>query len=145
LAATKPKLPNFWLPSLTPSADPDKIKSVKLQTMCTVSDPEHPISVKNLIPTKFTEVKDPDSKKINFVCPSCRRTLTNSIKICLMKPCGHVICKICVEKFIKNSKKCFVCDVKCKEKDITDMSGEGTGFASGGGKVVAERFDVAFQ
>ncbi|CAG8488599.1 6617_t:CDS:2 [Acaulospora colombiana] len=35
LAATKPKLPNFWLPSLTSSADPDKIKSVKLQTMCT--------------------------------------------------------------------------------------------------------------
>ncbi|RHZ88128.1 hypothetical protein Glove_26g111 [Diversispora epigaea] len=145
LAASKPKLPNFWLPTLTPSADPDKIKSIKLQTMCTGTDPEHPISLKNLIPTKFTEDKNPDSKIISFVCPSCRRTLTNSVKICLMKPCGHVICKVCVEKFVKKSKKCFVCNAKCKEKDIADMSGEGTGYASGGGNVMAKRFDVAFQ
>ncbi|RIB11467.1 hypothetical protein C2G38_2020319 [Gigaspora rosea] len=144
-AASKPKLPNFWLPSLTPSADPDKIKSVKLQTMCTASDPEHPFGVKNFIPTKFTEDIDPNTKKTSFVCPSCRKTLTNSVKICLMKRCGHVICKICVEKFVKNSKQCFVCGEKCRSKDIADMSGEGTGFASGGGPVMAERFDVAFQ
>ncbi|CAG8434481.1 7367_t:CDS:2 [Scutellospora calospora] len=144
-AATKPKLPNFWLPSLTPSADPDKIKSVKLQTMCTATDPEHPFGVKNFIPTKFTEDIDTKTKKTSFVCPSCRKTLTNSVKICLMKRCGHVICKTCVEKFVKSSKQCFVCNEKCRSKDITDMSGEGTGFASGGGPVMAERFDVAFQ
>ncbi|CAG8719062.1 22884_t:CDS:2, partial [Racocetra persica] len=144
-AASKPKLPNFWLPSLTPSADPDKIKSVKLQTMCTATDPEHPFGVKNFIPTKFTEDIDPNTKKTSFVCPSCRKTLTNSVKICLVKRCGHVICKICVEKFVKNSKQCFVCGEKCRSKDIVDMSGEGTGFASGGGPVMAERFDVSFQ
>ncbi|CAG8691408.1 1070_t:CDS:2 [Cetraspora pellucida] len=126
-AASKPKLPNFWLPSLTPSADPDKI------------------NVKNFIPTKFTEDIDPSTKKTSFVCPSCRKTLTNSVKICLMKRCGHVICKVCVEKFVKNSKQCFVCSEKCRSKDIADMSGEGTGFASGGGTVMAERFDVSFQ
>ncbi|CAJ0752515.1 2966_t:CDS:10, partial [Entrophospora sp. SA101] len=125
IALSKPKLPNFWLPSLTPSADPDKIKSIKLQTMCTATNPEHSLSVKNLVATKFTETKDSDSKKIHYICPSCRKTLTNSLKICLIKPCGHVICKICVDKFVKKSKRCFVCDFKCKEKDITDMSGEG--------------------
>nr|CAG8632367.1 9689_t:CDS:10 [Entrophospora candida] len=124
IALSKPKLPNFWLPSLTPSADPDKIKSIKLQTMCTATNPEHPLSIKNLVATKFTETKDSDSKKIHYICPSCRKTLTNSLKICLIKPCGHVICKICVDKFVKKSKRCFVCDFKCKEKDITDMSGE---------------------
>ncbi|CAG8457413.1 10311_t:CDS:2 [Paraglomus occultum] len=165
--AAKPKLPNFWLPSLTPSADPDEVQTIKLRTVCTASDPEHPISIKALITTKWTEVEDANSK--SFVCPSCRRTLTNTIKIsreyililagnsdfelvidavispAVMKPCGHVICSSCVDKFVKKSKKCFVCDVKCKDKDVIDMSGEGTGFASGGGKVVARKFDVAFQ
>ncbi|CAG8483791.1 2739_t:CDS:2 [Paraglomus brasilianum] len=141
--AAKPKLPNFWLPSLTPSADPDEVQTIKLRTVCTASDPEHPISIKALIATKWTEVEDANSK--SFVCPSCRRTLTNTIKISLTKPCGHVICSSCVDKFVKKSKKCFVCDVKCKDKDVIDMSGEGTGFASGGGKVVARKFDVAFQ
>lgn len=38
--------------------------------------------MKTLIPTKFTEDKDPTSKKTNLICPSCRKTLTNSLKIC---------------------------------------------------------------
>ncbi|CAI2173773.1 8093_t:CDS:2 [Funneliformis geosporum] len=132
-------------PSLTPSAEPDKVKQVKQQTMCTAANPEHSINMKSLIPTKFTEDKDPTSKTINLICPSCRKTLTNSLKICLMKTCGHVICKICVDRLVRKTKQCFVCDAKCRDKDIADMSGEGTGFASGGGKVVAEKFDVAFQ
>lgn len=59
----KAKLPNFWLvrfqrwsplvptvtdttsqqPSLTPSASPDAVLDVKLQTLCQVSKPAHPI------------------------------------------------------------------------------------------------------
>ena len=40
--ARKAKLPDFWLPSLTPDA-PNLIslKEVKLQTMCRASDPAH--------------------------------------------------------------------------------------------------------
>lgn len=40
--ARKAKLPDFWLPSLTPDA-PNLIplKDVKLQTMCRASDPAH--------------------------------------------------------------------------------------------------------
>ena len=40
--ARKAKLPDFWLPSLTPDA-PNLIslKDVKLQTMCRASDPSH--------------------------------------------------------------------------------------------------------
>lgn len=38
--------------------------------------------MKTLISTKFTEDKDPTSKKTNLICPSCRKTLTNSLKIC---------------------------------------------------------------
>ncbi|CAG8560113.1 10746_t:CDS:2 [Ambispora leptoticha] len=145
IKASKPKLPNFWLPSLTPSADPDKTTSAKRQTMCTATESEHPISIKNLIPTKFTEVAEINSKNKSFICPSCRKSLTNTVKISLLKTCGHVICGVCVDKFVRKAHRCFVCETKCKEKDIADMSGEGTGFASGGGKVVAQKFDVAFQ
>ncbi|CAG8439597.1 10893_t:CDS:2 [Ambispora gerdemannii] len=145
IKASKPKLPNFWLPSLTPSADPDKTIPIKRQTMCTAAESEHPISIKSLIPTKFTEVAEINSKKKSFVCPSCRKGLTNTVKINLLKTCGHVICGVCVDKFVSKAHRCFVCEAKCKEKDIADMSGEGTGFASGGGKVVAQKFDVAFQ
>ncbi|KAG9299930.1 hypothetical protein G9A89_009658 [Geosiphon pyriformis] len=141
IAASKPKLPNFWLPSLTPSAEPDKIPSVKLHTMCTASDPEHPISVKSLVETKFTEIVEINGKTKNFVCPSCRKGLTNTVKISLLKSCGHVMCGVCVDKFVKKAKRCFVCEERCKDKDIADMSG--TGFSSGGGKVVAQKFDVA--
>ena len=40
--ARKAKLPDFWLPSLTPDA-PNLIslKDIKLQTMCRASDPAH--------------------------------------------------------------------------------------------------------
>jgi hypothetical protein len=42
--ARKAKLPDFWLPSLTPDA-PNLIslKDVKLQTMCRASEPVHPM------------------------------------------------------------------------------------------------------
>lgn len=41
--ARRAKLPNFWLPSLTPSATPTSIDEIKLQTICHGSQPPHPI------------------------------------------------------------------------------------------------------
>jgi nitric oxide synthase-interacting protein len=37
------KLPDFWLPSLTPEALPTRLKDVKLQTLCHASSPAHTI------------------------------------------------------------------------------------------------------
>lgn len=39
----KAKLPNFWLPSLTPEAAPSKLSDVKLQSLCHAGTPAHPI------------------------------------------------------------------------------------------------------
>ena len=45
--ALRAKLPDFWLPSLTPtytsSGPPSSLKDVKVQTMCRGSDLSHPI------------------------------------------------------------------------------------------------------
>lgn len=45
--ALRDKLPDFWLPSLTPtytsSGPPQSLKDVKLQTTCRGGNPAHPI------------------------------------------------------------------------------------------------------
>ena len=32
-------------------------------------------------------------------CPSCNKTLSNASRAVLAKPCGHVLCKPCSDKF----------------------------------------------
>jgi hypothetical protein len=106
--ARKAKLPDFWLPSLTPDA-PNLIslKDVKLQTMCRASDPAHTmllvfnldiptpklmssISMKHLTPVAFTFDSSPapssssdkkQSGSAKKMCPSCKKELSNSIRI----------------------------------------------------------------
>lgn len=63
----------------------------------------------------------------------------------VLRGCGHVICNGCIDMFVLKSKKCYVCEKKTKQKDIINMSPEGTGFASGSKKAMAEKFNIAFQ
>ncbi|ORX58051.1 hypothetical protein DM01DRAFT_1301989 [Hesseltinella vesiculosa] len=134
---------SFWLPSVTPSAEvqsKDEIKPVQSQPQCHATKDVHSLTIKSMIKVEFT--KDAEDKSI---CPSCLKGFSNSSKLCLMRPCGHVVCRGCLDMFVKKSKKCFVCETKIKSKDILDMSPEGTGFTSGSSLAVAEKFDVAFQ
>ena len=141
--ASKPKLP-FWVPSQTPQSAIPASSSVprKLQPICPLSAADkssHPLSLKALIPVTFSTSKssgstssgagkDPDA----LVCPACKKALSASSKAVLTVPCGHVICKSCVDKFIKpvapskaregvpiepeeTSLVCYVC-----ETDLTD-------------------------
>jgi len=103
--ALKDKLPDFWLPSLTPtytsSGPPRSLKDIKLQTTCRGGNPSHPIScvqasvitlnkanvcrwhsLKSLIPVKFTLfTHDKDDKKdgVKEICPSCKKALSNNV------------------------------------------------------------------
>ena len=56
-----------------------------------------------------------------------------------------MLCQSCVDKFVKPSKACYLCDAKIKDKGVIDMSAEGTGYAGGGGTVLASKFALAFQ
>ncbi|CAK46182.1 hypothetical protein CBS63078_10006 [Aspergillus niger] len=102
--SNKSALPSFWVPSLTPTTDPNEIaanKAIKLTPICPASTDSnrHSYSLKSLVEVHFTEEKASDGSPAR-VCPSCKKTLTNGLKAMLTKPCGHVICQPCVNKFM---------------------------------------------
>ncbi|ORX90901.1 hypothetical protein K493DRAFT_379862 [Basidiobolus meristosporus CBS 931.73] len=141
----KSALPSFWIPTLTPDSKSDTLEPAKQQVMCTAAKP-HPTNIKKLTPVVFTKSNEPDSKNpAGHMCPSCLKTLNNGMKISISKSCGHVLCKHCMDKFVKSTQKCFVCDKKCRPKDIVQLHSEGTGYAGGGGNVEVKKWDVAFQ
>ncbi|KAI9098103.1 hypothetical protein DFS34DRAFT_97544 [Phlyctochytrium arcticum] len=135
-------LASFWIPTLTPDAKPFLVDAPKKETMCTAEEIHHPVSIKKLIPLKFTTAKGDEEQ---YVCPACLKTMTNGSKIVVLKNCGHVLCKTCCGKFVRPTKKCHQCEVKCKDRDIIEFQSDGTGFSSGGGKVESSKTNVAFQ
>ncbi|KAK6341185.1 hypothetical protein TWF696_008272 [Orbilia brochopaga] len=147
-AASAPKLPSFWIPSLTPSsstnatpttASTSTSKPPRLQPVCPGSDPEklHHYSLKALVTVHFTE-DDKDANKHGErarICPNCQKVLSNETKAVVAKPCGHVLCKPCVKKFIltphddphasvdsKQSLHCSVCETSLSEPPPTQTS-----------------------
>ncbi|KAI0058435.1 hypothetical protein BV25DRAFT_1810656 [Artomyces pyxidatus] len=164
--ALKNKLPDFWLPSLTPtytsSGPPSSLKDVKVQTTCRGGNPAHPISLKALIPVKFSlqgaapsrstestpapsdSSKSKKEDELDAMCPSCKKGLSNSVRIFVMKPCSHVTCKTCTDTLVRPAKQCVVCDTQVGEKDVIELKREGTGFA-GGGLAETSKTGVAFQ
>ncbi|KAM0751891.1 hypothetical protein T439DRAFT_325087 [Meredithblackwellia eburnea MCA 4105] len=161
----KAKLPNFWLPSLTPNAEKEHSKEIKLQTLCLVDEPAHPLSLKSLTTINFTE-EDSTTLPVGertCICPVCRKALSNNVKSFLLRSCGHVLCHTCTTTLAIPDSSCSHCgeafpvkkskkdkDGNGKEKKEKDKSGvielkrEGTGFAAGG-KAEGKRFDLAFQ
>ncbi|KAL2122973.1 hypothetical protein VTJ04DRAFT_3428 [Mycothermus thermophilus] len=60
------------------------------------------------------------------ICPACNKALTNSSRAMMAIPCGHVLCKSCVDQFMRPSSKkngggggesirCYVCDANLTE------------------------------
>lgn len=115
-------VPSFWLPSQAAAVGTkqdagNKVKEKKLQPLCPGSTERspHPISLKTLTPVKFSEetagadgpVKKGASEEASKsregasrTCPSCARALSNASKAVLLRPCGHVVCGPCVDKFM---------------------------------------------
>jgi nitric oxide synthase-interacting protein len=133
--AAKGQLPSFWVPGETPETHHKGVSKAKQNPTCPSSDPEHPhnLSLKTLTSVIFHEEKSADTGKTVRTCPSCQKALSNSTKAMLAIPCGHVVCKPCVEKFLKPEHRhhrdahneepdpetvhCYVCDA-----DLTTVS-----------------------
>jgi len=126
--AAKGHLPSFWVPGETPDQHHKHAEKVKLTPTCPSSDPEHPhnLSLKGLTTVNFNEEKSTETGKTVRTCPSCRKSLSNSSKAVVAIPCGHVLCKPCVDKFLRPEHRhhrdahdtapepetvhCYVCD-----------------------------------
>ncbi|KAL1668902.1 hypothetical protein GGF50DRAFT_96110 [Schizophyllum commune] len=149
--ALRNKLPDFWLPSLTPtyasSGPPRSLQDVKLQTTCRGGEPTHSLALKNLSPVSFSTFTSSDPKAsgdTEKMCPSCKKGLSNSMRIFHMRPCAHVVCKTCTDSLVRPAKQCVVCDKALGAKDVVELKREGTGFA-GGGRAETVRTGTAFQ
>ncbi|XP_049848617.1 uncharacterized protein LOC126315407 [Schistocerca gregaria] len=138
----------FWLPTEAPSAKRAKISSPKpqLKTHCPNG---HELTIRQLINIKFTvsgtkgeEVADTDVSQ--YICPTCYKNLSSISKVVLLKACGHALCYLCQDEFLKSAKACPVCNEPCKEpEDIITLQSPGSGFASRGSTVVKKDTPVA--
>lgn len=139
--ASKTTLPSFWVPSITPSSNTNSTlhtitKKAKPSPVCPASpaDQPHYYSLHTLITVVFTEEEDATTKTSQRICPSCKKVLSNTSKAMLAKPCGHVLCKNCVTKFMtptgvhdphapevdQNAVSCYVCDADLTERNEVD-------------------------
>ncbi|ETW77515.1 hypothetical protein HETIRDRAFT_480192 [Heterobasidion irregulare TC 32-1] len=188
-AALKDKLPDFWLPSLTPTYSssasggaPASLEDVRVQTSCRGGSVGHPIALKNLVPVSFSILPPsaiptaaptptptptptpaaagdaaPDAvqgasrapraaraEDGTAMCPACKKELSNSLHIFLMKPCAHVVCRTCTDTLVRPAMQCVVCDRELKPADVLELKREGTGFA-GGGMAETSKTGIAFQ
>ncbi|KAH9821814.1 hypothetical protein DFH28DRAFT_1092692 [Melampsora americana] len=160
-AAKRAKLPNFWLPSLTPSAAPTRpgpAPTGQLKPLCRVSNRDgnnraHPVRLTDLVAVQFLAESsaDPQSQSTSSsgatkrkCCAGCRKGFNKNTKMAVAKPCGHVVCLTCVTTLIKGTtpNRCPSCDKEVEE--TIELEREGTGFAAGG-LAEATKFDVAFQ
>ncbi|KAJ2389753.1 hypothetical protein GGI23_005771 [Coemansia sp. RSA 2559] len=136
------KMSSFWLPSQAPEAKETLKDPSHLNVQCMASSEPHTLKLKHLTPVKFRT-----GTKGEKLCPSCDKPLLNSTKIDILRPCGHAICHRCVGNFVLPAKECFVCQKKVlsEAEDVIRLGSDGTGFAGGGGQMVASRYDSALQ
>ncbi|KAI0123848.1 hypothetical protein BJ170DRAFT_98585 [Xylariales sp. AK1849] len=146
-AASKPKLPSFWTPSITPSSNTKEalhevVRKIKSTPTCPASqeDRPHTYSLATLVAVRFTEEDDEKTRRKVRVCPSCKKGLSNASKAMLTKPCGHVLCRHCVDKFMRPSGhhdphaevvdpeglRCYVCDTDLVDRASKVEKGEKT-------------------
>ncbi|KAI0393640.1 ENOS interacting protein [Xylariaceae sp. FL0594] len=134
--AARPTLPSFWVPAVTPSSNNrdtlhEVAKKTKSIPICPASSEEkpHAYSLHSLVTVHFTEDHDEQGRETVRICPSCKKVLGNSSKAKLAKPCGHVLCGNCVDKFMRPNKhdphatepdrlQCYICDADLTGRSI---------------------------
>ncbi|KAF3425607.1 hypothetical protein E2986_02119 [Frieseomelitta varia] len=127
-------LPSFWIPSKTPEAKETTLQKPDKTVYCPLSG--KPLKIKDLIPVKFTEVKDPDDKKslivkqARYMCPITHDILSNSVPCAIIRTTGDVVTMECVEKIIKKDWINPLDSTNLTESDIIPLQRGGTGYSA---------------
>lgn len=127
------KLNSFWVPSLTPEAQPSALKKPPTEIKCPEGD--HVLRfgrvganvkldrLKQLTAIVYSENKDKEAaQEGKFRCGSCFKTLSNAVRTVCLKKCGHIICVGCYDR-VRNDKvkQCPQCSKSFKEKHVIKM------------------------
>jgi hypothetical protein len=105
----------------------------------------HNLKLKQLVKVDFTLTKGVDVDNLNLIgrysCHPCQKTLNSVSAVALMKPCGHVICKACSDKFVtpkgaeRNTRQCCICYANLPlDSDIIMLQASGSSYAGGSGE-----------
>ncbi|XP_043585087.1 nitric oxide synthase-interacting protein homolog [Bombus pyrosoma] len=127
-------LPSFWIPSKTPEAKETILQKPDKTIYCPLSG--KPLKIKDLIPVKFTEVKDPDDKKslivkqARYMCPITHDILSNSVPCAVIRTTGDVVTMECVEKIIRKDWINPLDSTELTEADIIPLQRGGTGYSA---------------
>eukprot|EP01083_Nonionella_stella_P140570 431291_1 len=138
----------FWIPQLIPDPQHRELKKPVLRTVCPAD--RQRLKKKQLFPIRFLELSGDEAKTKKhfqtgrYMCPACRKTLTNSCKTSVLRKCGHVFCNSCVKKFIEKNYLCVQCDKPTRSKDVIPLEVGGTGFAGHGAQVESKKSNIAF-
>mmetsp|Transcript_26865 Transcript_26865/g.37842 ORF Transcript_26865/g.37842 Transcript_26865/m.37842 type:complete len:294 (-) Transcript_26865:1291-2172(-) len=128
------KLNSFWVPSLTPEAQPSVLKKPSTEIKCPEGD--HVLRLKQLTAIMYSENKDKEAaQEGKYRCGSCFKTLSNAVRTVCLKKCGHIICAGCYDRVKSDKvKQCPQCSKPFKEKHVIKMETGGTGFAGSAGE-----------
>eukprot|EP00731_Ephydatia_muelleri_P029579 Em0021g102a len=142
----KPKLPSFWVPSMSTVAKPTELKKPDMRTFCPVTGKI--LKVKDLITVKFTPADHASSGASNdivYMCPVTHDILGNSIPCAVIKPTGDVVTMECVDKLIRKDMVYPLTGQKLKDSDIIPLARGGTGFAGSGIELKATKSGPAMM
>ncbi|XP_065171767.1 nitric oxide synthase-interacting protein homolog [Atheta coriaria] len=142
-------LPSYWVPGQLKEAEKPKVEKPDSKIPCPISG--KPLKAKDLIPVKFTPVKDASDKKSliakenRYMCAITHDILSNSVPCAVLKPTGDVVTMECIEKIIKKDWIHPLTDQKLTEKDIIVMQRGGTGYSQTNEKLEGKHERPALQ
>src|SRR5437870_4140756 len=84
----------------------------------------HSIRLKQLHSVEWTPAVA--GSEVKFVCPVCSKAITNATTSILLTHCGHVCCKMCWGKIVKDSKSCYVCQKAFTDSEFIPLESGGT-------------------
>ncbi|KAK3240682.1 hypothetical protein CYMTET_49493 [Cymbomonas tetramitiformis] len=123
----------FWLPSKTPEAD--KVLA-KPDTCPKCPQSGKKLRMKELVTVKFASAPK-DLTGARYMCPVCKKALTNSTKIVVLKVSGDAICEGCYTKCVKPDGEYD--GHRVNPKDVIKLNRGGTGFIGSGESVISKK------
>lgn len=123
---------SFWAPDNTPMVIEKCKDAPSKKLFCpavALDDKEgaHSVKLKELIALKMDE-----NELQEYICWTCQKPLVHQ-KISVLRKCGHVMCKECVNRFCfakQTTGRCTKCDKEVSRKDVVDLKESGSAFSA---------------